>query len=320
MKKNNQKGFIILIIWSLLLILSVSYSVLSGIDWGNELTYVLIFNVRLPRVLLALVAGMGLTLAGQMFQIILNNTLADSFTLGLASGATLGAALATFLGLSFFWIVPLSMIGGFLSLILVMTIAYFIGYRGFSQSLILSGIMIGALMNALVFLLIQFNPKRLQNIMYYMYGGFSAAEYKEVIYITIALIIVVLCLLLQVSQIKLLQLDVDSGLSLGGNIQKVSMIVLLLATVLSTVIIGFTGIIGFIGIVIPQFIQRTTKRTLSYKMILNLLIGGTVMVLADVIGARLFDPIQLPASIVLAIIGIPMMFYLMIVERSHKLD
>ncbi|UXR87910.1 iron ABC transporter permease [Staphylococcus felis] len=122
------------------------------------------------------------------------------------------------------------------------------------------------------------------------------------------------------SQIKLLQVDAYSSMALGIDVQRLSVMVLILATILSTIIIGFTGVIGFIGIVIPQFVQRITEHTLSYKMILNIIIGGTIMVLADTVGAQLLAPIQLPASIILALIGIPMMFYLMMVERGRRID
>ncbi|REI10819.1 iron ABC transporter permease [Staphylococcus felis] len=320
MKNKQNKGFITVVVWSLLLIASVIYSLFSYLDWSASITYTLVVNVRLPRVLLALLAGMGLTLAGQMFQIILNNTLADSFTLGLASGATVGAAIATFLGLSFVWIAPFAMVVGFSTLVIVIMMTKLIANGGFKRSLILSGIMIGSLFNAIIFLMVQMNPKRLQSVMNYMFGGFSSAEYREVVYIAIAFVIIVICLFLQVSQIKLLQVDAYSSRALGIDVQRLSVMVLILATILSTIIIGFTGVIGFIGIVIPQFVQRITERTLSYKMILNIIIGGTIMVLADTVGAQLLAPIQLPASIILALIGIPMMFYLMIVERGRRID
>lgn len=86
-----------------------TYSLFSRLEWHTPLTSTLVMEVRLPRMLLALFAGMGLTIAGQMFQIILNNPLADSFTLGLANGATVGAAIAVLLGLPFVWVAPLAM-------------------------------------------------------------------------------------------------------------------------------------------------------------------------------------------------------------------
>ncbi|PCF44407.1 FecCD family ABC transporter permease [Staphylococcus delphini] len=315
MKNNVTKGFMIISAWSLLLMVVCAYSLFSRLEWHTPLTATLIMEVRLPRTLLALFAGMGLTIAGQMFQIILNNPLADSFTLGLANGATVGAALAVLLGLPFVWIAPLAMVLGMLSLVVVMTVAYTIS-RGYPmRALILAGILIGSLLNAVLFLLVQFHPQRLQNIVAYMFGGFGAAEYREAVVVMSVFVIITLLLTMLVPKIKLLQMNTLSSAALGLHVERLSVTVLILATMISTVIIGFVGVIGFIGMVIPQFVHRLSRGTLPFKMVLNVLIGGTAMVLADVLGAQLLDPIQLPASVVLAILGIPLMFYLMIVER-----
>lgn len=292
-----------------------TYSLFSRLEWHTPLISTLVMEVRLPRMLLALFAGMGLTIAGQMFQIILNNPLADSFTLGLANGATVGAAIAVLLGLPFVWVAPLAMVLGMLSLVVVMTIAYTIS-RGYpTRSLILAGILIGSLLNAVLFLLVQFNPQRLQNIVAYMFGGFGAAEYREAAVVMSVFVIITLIFFMLVPKVKLLQMNTLSSAALGLHVERLSVTVLILATMMSTVIIGFVGVIGFIGMVIPQFVHRLSRGTLPFKMLLNILIGGTAMVLADVLGAQLLDPIQLPASVVLAILGIPLMFYLMIVER-----
>lgn len=320
MSNRKWRGFITLSVWSLFLIAVVCYALWSQLDWQDPLTPTLIWQVRLPRVLLALFAGMGLTIAGQMYQLILNNPLADSFTLGLANGATVGAALAIFSGVSFLWIAPFAMFFGILTLAIVMLVAQLLTAGYPTKSLILSGIMIGALLNAVLYLLVQLNPTRLQNILGYLFGGFSAAEYREVVYVVVTLVIVVVSLFLLSTRIKLLQLNTLSSAALGLNVQRLSLIVLGLATILATVIIGYVGVIGFIGMVIPQFVHRIVHGTLAYKMGMNLIIGGTVMVLADILGAQLLAPIQLPASIVLALLGIPMMFYLMIVEGRRTID
>lgn len=320
MSNCKWKGFITLSLWSLFLIGIVAYALFSQLDWQSSLTPTLIWQVRLPRVLLALLAGMGLTLAGQMYQLILNNPLADSFTLGLANGATLGAAIAIFSGLTFIWVAPFAIVFGILTLVVVMIVAQLLSSGYPTKSLILSGIMLGSLLNAALYLLVQLNPTRLQNILGYLFGGFSSAEYREVGYVFVTLIVVVTYLFLLAPQIKLLQLNTFSSASLGLNVQRLSLMVLMCATVLATVIIGYVGVIGFIGMVVPQFIQRTIRAGLPYKMVMNLVIGGSVMVLADVVGAQLLAPIQLPASIILALLGIPLMFYLMIVEGRRTID
>lgn len=242
-----------------------TYSLFGRLEWHTPLTSTLVMEVRLPRMLLALFAGMGLTIAGQMFQIILNNPLADSFTLGLANGATVGAAIAVLLGLPFVWVAPLAMVLGMLSLVVVMTIAYTIS-RGYpTRSLILAGILIGSLLNAVLFLLVQFNPQRLQNIVAYMFGGFGAAEYREAAVVMSVFVIITLIFFMLVPKVKLLQMNTLSSAALGLHVERLSVTVLILATMMSTVIIGFVGVIGFIGMVIPQFVHRLSRGTLPFK-------------------------------------------------------
>lgn len=316
MKNNKMKDLITFSLWGFLLIVIVFYSLFGFMDWSNPYASTIIFEVRLPRVLLALLSGMGLTLAGFLFQLILNNPLADSFTLGLASGSTLGAALTVFLGLSFLWIAPISMLFGLFSLFIVILVAHIVSWGYPTKMLILSGIMIGALMNAILYLLVQMNPQKLKNILNYMFGGFSAAEMTEVIIVGVVLLVVIVIITVLLPQLKLLQLNRLSSQSLGLKTQQLSIMILWIATLISAVIIGYVGVIGFIGIVIPQFIQRTIHSGLGVKMSFNLLIGGTVMLLADILGSQLLHPMQLPASIVLALIGIPLMFYILIIEQK----
>ena len=318
MQKNKKRDLITFCLWGFLLILVVLYSLFGFMDWTFPYAQTLVLEVRLPRVLLALLSGMGLTLAGCLFQLILNNPLADSFTLGLANGTTLGAAVTVFLGLSFIWIAPIAILFGLISLMIVIFVAQIISKGYPTRMLILSGIMIGAMMNACLYLLVQFNPRKLQNILNYMFGGFAAAEMREVLLIGSSLILALVLVGGLLPQLKLLQLNVLSSQSLGVKTERLSMVTLVIATGLSATIIGYVGVIGFIGIVIPQLVHRITFGGLETKIVFNLLIGGTVMVFADSLGSQLFAPIQLPASIVLAILGIPFMFYLMWMENQKR--
>ncbi|MEB8125817.1 iron ABC transporter permease [Staphylococcus succinus] len=303
-----------LIIWISVLIISILLSLLWGIgDLNGLLSKTILFQVRIPRALEALLAGVGLTLAGHMFQTLLNNPLADSFTLGLASGSTFGSGLAVVLGLSFFWLPLFSVIFSITTLILVIALTTAMS-RGYPvRTLILSGIMIGALFNALLYVLIIFNQNKLNNIVNYMFGGFSSAEYNEVIYIGVVLVTGGLILLCMVSKIKLLQLGNLRAQSLGLNVQSVTYGVLLISSILTAVIVAYVGVIGFVGMVIPQLVKRHSQNyDLGQQMILNMIIGGTIMVLSDWLGSIILDPFQVPASIILALLGIPVLFYIMI--------
>ncbi|WP_400263906.1 FecCD family ABC transporter permease [Staphylococcus nepalensis] len=305
-----------LIICFLILITSMLLSLLWNIgDMHEALTQSILFQVRIPRTVQALLAGIGLTLAGHMFQTLLNNPLADSFTLGLASGATFGSGVAVVLGLSFIWLPVFSVLFSIITLIIVIALTTAMS-RGYPiRTLILSGIMIGALFNAFLYVLIIFNQEKMNNIVNYMFGGFSSAEYNEVIYIGIILFIGIIILFSLLSKIKILQLGQLKGQSLGLNVQLLTYGVLFIASIITAVIVAYVGIIGFIGMVIPQLVRRQNQQfNIGQQMVLNMLIGGTVMVLSDWLGSVLLSPFEIPASIILAMLGIPVLFYIMITQ------
>lgn len=299
-------------LWIVFIIISLLLSLFWGLgDISDTLSQTILYQVRIPRTLQALLAGVGLTLAGHMFQTLLNNPLADSFTLGLASGATFGSGLAVVIGVSFIWLPIFSVLFSIMTLILVIALTSVMS-RGYPvRTLILAGIMIGALFNAFLYVLIIFNQEKMNNIVNYMFGGFSSAEYNEVIYIGIVLSIGMIILLSLVSKIKILQLGDLRAQSLGLNVRSVTYSVLLIASIITAVIVAYVGVIGFIGMVIPQLVRRSRAYyNLRQQMLLNIVIGGTIMVLSDWLGSVVLDPFQVPASIILALLGIPVLFYI----------
>ncbi|WP_336831364.1 iron ABC transporter permease [Staphylococcus saprophyticus] len=299
-------------LWIVFIIISLLLILFWGLgDISDTLSQTILYQVRIPRTLQALLAGVGLTLAGHMFQTLLNNPLADSFTLGLASGATFGSGLAVVIGVSFIWLPIFSVLFSIMTLILVIALTSVMS-RGYPvRTLILAGIMIGALFNAFLYVLIIFNQEKMNNIVNYMFGGFSSAEYNEVIYIGIVLSIGMIILLSLVSKIKILQLGDLRAQSLGLNVRSVTYSVLLIASIITAVIVAYVGVIGFIGMVIPQLVRRSRAHyNLRQQMLLNIVIGGTIMVLSDWLGSVVLDPFQVPASIILALLGIPVLFYI----------
>ncbi|CDR27976.1 FecCD family ABC transporter permease [Staphylococcus schweitzeri] len=279
----------------------------------------ILMNVRLPRLVEALLTGMILTVSGLIFQTVLNNALADSFTLGLASGATFGSGLALFLRLTALWIPIFSVVFSFMTLFIVLFITSILS-RGYPiRILILCGLMIGALFNSLLYFLILLKPRQLNTIANYLFGGFGDAEYSNVSVITIVFIVGLCGIILILNQLKLLQLGELKSQSLGLNVQSITFIALCLASMMTAINVAYVGIIGFIGMIIPQLIRKWQwRQTLGRQLTLNSIIGGQTMVIADFIGSHLLSPIQIPASIIIALIGIPVLFY-MLISQSKQL-
>lgn len=309
-----MKKLKIILIWTLLLIVITLISLVWQIgDLSDPFNQTILLKVRLPRVIEAVLTGATLTLAGQMFQTVLNNPLADSFTLGLASGATFGSGLALFLGLSFLWIPFFSIGFSLITLVIVLGLTMALSHGYPVRVLVLIGLMIGALFNALLYILILIKPQKLNSVANYLFGGFATAEIENNIVIAIVLVVAIVCLSLLIRSIKLLQLGELKGQSLGLNVQRIAFIVLTIASIITAVVVAYVGIIGFIGMIVPQLVRRYYWRfELGTQMILNTIIGATVMIMADFIGSTVIHPIQIPASIVMALLGIPVLCYILL--------
>lgn len=310
-------------LWFLILLFAITISLFvgsTGVTWkiDNQLDWTIFYKLRVPRTLLALIAGMGLVISGQIYQTILNNPLADSFTLGLASGATFGSALAVFIGVSV-WFVPLfSIFFSLLTLIVIVFITETMVKTFHVATMILSGIFIGAFFNSALYILLLLKPDKVNSMVSYMFGSVSSAE-KLTVEITGGVTLICILILFGMSHfIKMIQLGDDKAITLGVNVRLISWCCLLIAAIMTAVIISFTGIIGFIGMIVPQVVRRVYKVPISIQMILNLLIGGSLLLIADTVGRVILSPIQIPVGIVLSIIAIPIMMYLMITEQRKK--
>ncbi|PTK09347.1 FecCD family ABC transporter permease [Mammaliicoccus sciuri] len=320
---NNHKVYRHVVIWFLVLLFAIGISLFvgsTGITWkfDNQLEWTIFYKLRVPRTLLALIAGMGLVMSGQIYQTILNNPLADSFTLGLASGATFGSALAVFIGVSIWFVPVFSIFFSLLTLIVVVLITETMVKTFHVATMILSGIFIGAFFSSALYILLLLKPDKVNSMVSYMFGSVSSAEKITVEITGIVTLICILILFMMSHYIKMIQLGEDKATTLGVNVRLISWTCLLLAAIMTAVIISFTGIIGFIGMIVPQVVRRVYKVPINVQMILNLLIGGALLLIADTIGRIIISPIQIPVGIILSIIAIPIMMYLMITEQRKK--
>lgn len=307
-----------IVIWLIILLISVLVSLWWDLGSLNDaFNQTILLKIRLPRVLEAMLTGATLTIAGHMFQTILNNPLADSFTLGLASGASLGSGLALFLGLSFLWVPFFSIAFSLIILVLVLGLTVILS-RGYPiRVLIILGLMIGALFNALLYMLVLINPRKMNSIANYLFGGFASAEYHDVIIIALTMIVAMVILFSMKNGIKLLQVGELKSQSLGLNVQNVMFIVLAVSSMITAVVVAYVGIIGFIGMIVPQLLRRFYwQYELGTQMVLNLIVGSTVMVVADFIGGTMIQPVQIPASIIMALLGVPVLFYILFTQTK----
>lgn len=285
-------------------------------------TMVIIWKIRMPQALMAILVGMSLSLAGAEMQTILNNPLASPFTLGVSAAATLGAALAIVTGIAIpfisdNWIVSANaFVFAFASVLLLQALAK---WRGAGTAvLVLFGIAIAFAFNALVALLYYIaTPEALQQIVFWSMGSLGRSTPEKVQLLAIVLA-AVLPFSFSVSwKMTALRLGEDRARGFGVNVDRLRFNSLIRISVLAATAVAFAGTIGFIGLVGPHIAKMLVGEEHRYWFPASLLTGALVMSLSSIASKMLIPGVLLPIGIVTALTGVPLFFYLII--RKGKL-
>ena len=270
----------------------------------------LIINIRLPRVLTALIVGGGLTAAGIAFQALFSNPLATPDILGVTSAASLGAVLGIILSLGTMGIQVFAMVFGLLSIL--MTINLVKRDETSMIMLVLAGIIVSSLANALASLLkYTADPMdKLPQITYWLMGSFGRTSYKNLV-LAGPLILISMFLIYKMRwSLNLLSLSEDEARSLGINVKKTRLIFILAATLITASSVSICGQIGWIGLIIPHLVRLMVGSNNLYTLPLGISFGAGFMVLIEAL-SRTVSVIELPISILTAIIGAPIFIILM---------
>ncbi|MDU5417295.1 iron ABC transporter permease [Peptoniphilus harei] len=270
----------------------------------------LIINIRLPRVLTALIVGGGLTVAGIAFQALFSNPLATPDILGVTSAASLGAVLGIILSLGTMGIQVLAMVFGLLSILITINLVK----RDETSMimLVLAGIIVSSLANALASLLkYTADPMdKLPQITYWLMGSFGRTSYKNLALAGPLILISMLVIYKMRWSLNLLSLSEDEARSLGINVKKTRLIFILAATLITASSVSICGQIGWIGLIIPHLVRLMVGSNNLYTLPLGISFGAGFMVLIEAL-SRTVSVIELPISILTAIIGAPIFIILM---------
>jgi iron complex transport system permease protein len=279
-----------------------------------SLEHTIVFNLRLPRTLLAIFVGAGLAGAGAAYQGLFLNPLADPFVIGASSGAALGATVAilfggvTGLGGG---IVPLS---AFLGALGTVGLVYLLGGSRASSSplsLLLAGAAVSTVVGALVSLLMILNDQSLGVLFNWLLGGFSVASWREVGYGAPMISAGVLLLYLLARPLDALALGEETARSLGLPVKRFRLAIVFAATATTAAAVSVAGIIGFVGLVAPHASRLITGGRNSQLLPVSCLLGALLMLLADDAARALASPQEIPVSIVTALVGGPFFLYLL---------
>lgn len=284
----------------------------------------IIWNIRLPRVLLAFCVGASLSLAGAAFQGLLRNPLADPYTIGVSSGASLGAVLVLFFqvtifGLGNFTLPVVSIISGLIALLVVFGLVRFSSKSLAIETIILAGIIVSAFISALVSLLISLGDRdAMTQIIYWLYGSVGMRGWSYVQLIIPFMIIGSIVLFYFYRELNALALGEDAADHIGVDVRKGKTFVLIGASLLTGAAVAVSGSIGFVGLVIPHLIRLVTGPNHRHVLPLSLIMGGAFLILADLMARTLIAPKELPIGVITALIGAPVFALLLIRERLGR--
>lgn len=290
-------------------------------DDANPLFAVILLKIRLPRIILSFLVGAALAMAGVLMQALIQNPMADPYIVGTSAGASLGATLAivlnlsiTFLGLS---TVPLFAFGGALvTVFIVYNLARRNGKVPVVQFL-LAGMAVGFLLSALTSLIMVFGIKDYHKVVYWIMGSLAKGTWLEVQIIWPYLFIGGLIAVYLAKDLNLILLGEETAHNLGVNVERTKRIALITTALLTASAVSVSGVIGFIGLIIPHIVRLITGPDHRRLIIFASIFGGGFLMISDTIARTIAAPLEIPVGIITALFGGP--FFLYQLRKSRKI-
>ena len=299
----------------------VLWNALTGQPQPEGTVAPIILSSRLPRVICVALVGASLSIGGAAMQGLLKNPLADGSTLGVSSGAALGAVLAMALGIS----VPglplagtmaMAMLFAFLSLIIILTLAYRLDYTMSTNTIILLGVIYSMFTSSIVALLTTFASERVHNIVFWLMGSLSGSTYTNAAILAGIALVCGGILLCCTRELNAFAIGEDNARHIGVNVRRVRLIVLVTVSALIGVCVSASGMIGFVGLVTPHMVRMVVGPNHKRLMPGTLFGGACFLLLADLLARTILSPRELPIGVVTSLIGA--IVFLAIFFRARK--
>ena len=293
-------------------------------DAGTDLlgsSGIILLQIRLPRVLLGFMVGGSLAAVGVGLQALLRNPLADPYVLGISSGAALGAAVAILFGIGTTLLaistLPLcAFVGGLMAIVIVYRVAASYG-RLPIHTLLLAGVILNAILSALImFITSIMDPNRSFGMMFWLMGTLTAPNYPAMVILVLYLVVGGSILLWQTQSLNLLTLGEESARSLGVEVETVKKTVFFTSALLTGAVVSVSGMIGFVGMVIPHAVRMVIGADHRLLLPASALVGGTFLVAADTVARTVLAPAEIPVGIITALGGGPLFIYLLLYRKS----
>ncbi len=280
----------------------------------------IVWQLRLPRVVLAALVGAALSLAGGAFQGVFRNPLADPYLLGAASGAGFGAAVVLVFAGAVPWLarlgVPLAAFGCALATVAVVTLLARRGSQLPSVALILAGVVVGSSLSAATSFLMLASRDRAAGILSWLLGSFAFASWARLLPVAALLVPSVVAILGAARALDVLQLGEESAAQLGVPVAAVRLALLAAATLATAAAVSVAGVIGFVGLVVPHAVRLAFGAGHRRLLPLAGLWGALFMVLADLFARTVVAPAEIPVGVITALVGGP--FFLALLRRQQR--
>jgi iron complex transport system permease protein len=289
---------------------------------GTE--YSIVFDIRLPRIILGFAIGGGLSLAGVILQGLFRNPLVEPYTLGISGGAALGVCLNIILQLKQkvgIITIPLS---GFLGALIVIFLVYFLSKRRDKlkiPEMLLTGIMISFISSSLIMLIMALS--RLEDLHGIVFWIMGSLEEPNWILINIILLISILCLFISYffsMDLNAFSLGEEEALHLGVNIEKTKKLLFLLASIVTGFSVSVGGVIGFVGLIVPHIIRIFVGTDHRILLICSFLCGGIFLIFCDTLARTVASPLELPVGVITGILGGSLLIYILTKRKPISLS
>jgi len=283
----------------------------------------IVFSQRMPRTLVAFIVGAMLSVSGAVMQSVLRNPLASSYTLGVSSGASLGASLVILVGvtLPFLPILSTPILGfafGFATILIVMAIARQLDVRMDNHTIILTGMVFALFINAISTLMFSFFREGTQRMIFWQMGSFRLLGWDTVYILAPVALVGILLITYFKLELDVMTFGEEQAQSIGVNTRKIKLALLITAAALTGSAIAFAGVIGFVDLVAPHIVRKIYGSSHKHVIPMSAIVGGTFMVVADLAARTLTSPVELPVGAVTAIIGAPFFAYIYFNRRKGR--
>ena len=299
----------------MLLVVAAAVSSMLGvahIPVGELFSSPIFLRLRLPRIVLCVVAGAGLSVCGAAYQSVFRNPLTDPYILGVSSGASLGASLAILFGLqSYVWGIGVCALAtALLTVWLVYRIAS-IGNRLHTTTLLLTGVCLTFLITAMISFIMVLRQDKMDSIIFWTMGSFASASWYDVAVVAPVVAIGVAVVLLHDKDLNLLLAGSETARSLGVEVERVKRSLLFFTTLIVAFIVASCGVIGFVGLVVPHCIRLVLGPDNRRVVPCSILAGGLFVLVCDTLARTVLQPSELPVGSLTALVGAPLFVYLL---------